>query len=167
MYSVIGKDGQTFGPVDLDTLKTWCVEGRITSDTPVVDPIDGQTKRASDLPEVAQHIRPPVAYATRPSYAPPTPPSFSRPIQPTSYGYPAYVASQPKSKIIAILLAVFLGALGIHRFYLGHTGLGIAMLLITVLSAGALAFVTFIWSIIDVVLIATDSLRDSANRPLV
>jgi hypothetical protein len=34
-----------------------------------------------------------------------------------------------KSKLAAILLCFFLGALGIHRFYLGYTGWGIAFLL--------------------------------------
>lgn len=34
-----------------------------------------------------------------------------------------------KSQIIAAVLCFFLGALGIHRFYLGYTGIGVLMLL--------------------------------------
>lgn len=34
-----------------------------------------------------------------------------------------------KSWLVALLLCIFLGALGIHRFYLGYTGLGILYLL--------------------------------------
>jgi TM2 domain-containing membrane protein YozV len=34
-----------------------------------------------------------------------------------------------KSQLIAAILCFFLGALGIHRFYLGYTGIGILMLL--------------------------------------
>jgi TM2 domain-containing membrane protein YozV len=34
-----------------------------------------------------------------------------------------------KSQIVAIILCFFLGGLGIHRFYLGYTGIGILMLL--------------------------------------
>jgi TM2 domain-containing membrane protein YozV len=34
-----------------------------------------------------------------------------------------------KSQLVALLLCFFLGALGIHRFYLGYTGLGVLMLL--------------------------------------
>lgn len=46
--------------------------------------------------------------------------------------------SQPpvdsKSKIAAGLLGIFLGSLGIHKFYLGYSGAGVAMLLVTVLA---------------------------------
>ncbi len=34
-----------------------------------------------------------------------------------------------KSQLVALLLAIFVGILGIHRFYLGYTGIGILMLL--------------------------------------
>ena len=35
----------------------------------------------------------------------------------------------PKSKVAAGLLAIFLGGLGIHKFYLGRPGMGILYLL--------------------------------------
>ena len=41
--------------------------------------------------------------------------------------------SQPKSKIAAGLLAIFLGYLGIHNFYLGYTNKGITQLLLTLI----------------------------------
>lgn len=34
-----------------------------------------------------------------------------------------------KSQLVALLLVIFLGIIGVHRFYLGYTGLGIIMLL--------------------------------------
>ena len=40
----------------------------------------------------------------------------------------------PKSKVAAGVLGILLGALGVHNFYMGHTGKGIAQLLITLLS---------------------------------
>ena len=42
-------------------------------------------------------------------------------------GAPARTES-PKSKVAAILLAFFLGFLGVHNFYLGRTGRGLAQL---------------------------------------
>lgn len=55
----------------------------------------------------------------------------------------AYVlAAELKSPTTALILSLFLGYLGIDRFYIGHTGLGVAKLL--------LSWATFgIWPIID------------------
>jgi TM2 domain-containing membrane protein YozV len=40
-------------------------------------------------------------------------------------------AAYDRSRIAAALLALFLGALGIHKFYMGKSGAGIVMLLIS------------------------------------
>lgn len=45
-----------------------------------------------------------------------------------AYGYP-----QPKSRLVAGLLGIFLGGLGIHRFYLGYTTIGVVQVVLTVL----------------------------------
>ena len=47
--------------------------------------------------------------------------------RPTGYGGGA--VPYAKSKIAAGLLAIFLGWLGIHKFYLGYTGPGVVLLL--------------------------------------
>jgi TM2 domain-containing membrane protein YozV len=65
----------------------------------------------------------------------------------------------PKSKTTAALLCFFLGGLGIHRFYLGYTGIGIAQLL----TCGGLG----IWSLIDFIMILTGSVKDNEGRDLV
>ena len=63
-----------------------------------------------------------------------------------------------KSATTALILGLLVGFLGIDRFYLGYTGLGILKLL-TFGGCG-------IWSFIDVVLIALGKVPDSNGRPL-
>ncbi|MCL3777789.1 MULTISPECIES: NINE protein [unclassified Actinomyces] len=58
-----------------------------------------------------------------------------------------------RSRMAAGLLAILLGGLGIHNFYLGRTGRGVAQLLLSVLSFGTLSWVTWIWAVIEGILI--------------
>lgn len=69
------------------------------------------------------------------------------------------MAGEGKDWLTTLLLAIFLGGLGVHRFYTGHTGIGIAQLL-TLGGCG-------IWALIDIIKIATSSYRDSNGNPLV
>ena len=52
-----------------------------------------------------------------------------------------------KSKLAAGLFGIFLGAFGVHNFYLGFTGKAVAQLLITVLSFGILSPVFLVMTI--------------------
>lgn len=73
-----------------------------------------------------------------------------------------------KSKIAAGLFGIFLGAFGVHNFYLGYTGKAVAQLLITVLSCGILSFISGIWGLIEGILIlASDNYVDSDGNLLV
>ncbi len=63
----------------------------------------------------------------------------------------------PKSRLAYILLALFLGTLGIHNFYAGYTGKGVAQLLITLLSLGILSLISWIWAIIDICVVSKDA----------
>ena len=65
---------------------------------------------------------------------------------------------QARSWIVALLLSVFLGSLGVDRFYLGKIGTGILKLI----TLGGLG----IWWLIDVILIATGTMRDANGRLL-
>ena len=58
----------------------------------------------------------------------------------------------------AFLLAWFVGLLGVHRFYAGRTGSGVAMLLISLTLVGVL--VTGIWALVDLIVLATGNFRD-------
>jgi len=46
-----------------------------------------------------------------------------------SCGHPVKLVDGLKSKVVFVLLALFLGAFGIHRMYIGDVGLGIVYLL--------------------------------------
>ena len=71
-----------------------------------------------------------------------------------------------KSKMAAGLLAIFLGFVGVHNFYLGHTGKAIAQLLISVLSCFILSFVSAIWGIIEGIMILSGSTTTDAKGNL-
>ncbi len=68
-----------------------------------------------------------------------------------------------KSKMAAGLLGIFLGAFGVHNFYLGYTGKAVAQLLITVLSCFFLALVSEIWGLIEGIMILSGSINQDAN----
>lgn len=91
------------------------------------------------------------------------------------YGY----QPQPvqKSMVLAAILALFLGHLGIHNFYLGYTRAGLAQLglsiagwvLAIVLIGFVLLFVVGVWALIDFILILMRSGRfrvDASGVPL-
>lgn len=62
-----------------------------------------------------------------------------------------------KPKVAYILLGLFIGGLGIHNFYAGYVGRGVAQLLLTLLSCGTLFIVVFIWNIIEICTVTTDA----------
>lgn len=60
-----------------------------------------------------------------------------------------------KSQLVALLLVIFVGGLGIHRFYLGYIGIGVIQLL-TLGGCG-------IWALIDLIRIATGDLKPNGG----
>lgn len=64
-----------------------------------------------------------------------------------------------KKRLIAFLLAFFVGGFGVHRFYVGKVGTGILMLL----TLGCLG----IWTLIDCIMILCGAFKDKEGRPLV
>lgn len=153
MYGVVGTDGVVYGPVPLGNLFEWIAQGRIVPNTILID-WQGRQIPASLVPELQGAF--PVQTAPYPFAVPMTP-----------FG--------GKKKSTALWLAFLLGFLGAHRFYLGHTWTGLAMLLLNVAALGFtsdiamavfLVVVATVWLIADMARIASGSLREANGRAL-
>lgn len=109
------------------------------------------------------HQQPQASMGSQPMYVQPM-------MVATTANMQALVMGQPKSMVAAALLAFFLGGLGIHNFYLGYSGKGIAQLLLTLI--GWVFFmigpvVAGIWALVEFIMILTRAYPDRWGRPLV
>lgn len=71
-----------------------------------------------------------------------------------------------KSKVVAGLLGIFLGSLGIHNFYLGFTQKAIIQLVVSLVGAflfGVGPVVMGIWGLVEGILYLTGSKNTDAN----
>lgn len=68
------------------------------------------------------------------------------------------VSEQRNKWITCLLLCWFLGVLGVHRFYTGHTTIGVLQLL-TLGGCG-------IWALVDLIIIASGNYKDSDGNPI-
>jgi TM2 domain-containing membrane protein YozV len=109
MYKIVGVNGQQYGPVGAEEIRRWIAENRVNAQTLAQPEGALDWKPLGSLPEFASDLKP-------------VPP----PIAP-----PPAVASRASNKIPAGVCGILLGSLGIHKFILGYTGAGLAMLLIT------------------------------------
>lgn len=71
--------------------------------------------------------------------------------------------AEGKSRLLAGLMGIFFGALGVHNFILGNTGKAVAQLLITVLSCGTLAIASEIWGLVEGIMILTGKINTDAH----
>ena len=67
-----------------------------------------------------------------------------------------------KLRLITFLLAFFFGMLGVHRFYVGKIGSGIAQLLLTL--SFFLSFVSVVWVIVDWIFILSGAFKDKEGK---
>ena len=83
-----------------------------------------------------------------------------------AYGQPVF-GTAPKQWIVAVILAFFLGTLGVHNFYLGYTTKGIIQLVLTLTFIGLI--VSGIWAFIDFIMLLMRSgsyATDAQGQPL-
>ena len=66
------------------------------------------------------------------------------------------VKSSEKEMLVAFILCFFLGGLGVHRFYVGKVGSGIAQML----TLGGLG----LWALIDLIMIICGAFEDKEGR---
>lgn len=76
-----------------------------------------------------------------------------------------------KSKLAAGLLGIFLGSLGVHRFYLGYNTLGVVMLVVNVvggmMTMGVASLGVAIWGLVEGIMILVGSISvDADGNPL-
>lgn len=86
-------------------------------------------------------------------------PNCGKPLNGQSAPRPAQTRdanSSEKSALVALLLAIFVGAFGVHRFYVGKIGTGILWLL----TGGIFG----IGALVDIILIAVGSFTDSEGK---
>ncbi|HEY0549380.1 MAG TPA: TM2 domain-containing protein [Verrucomicrobiae bacterium] len=71
---------------------------------------------------------------------------------------PPPAAASRRDWLVTLLLAIFVGKFGVDRFYTGHIGLG----LLKLFTCGGFG----IWWMIDIILVAVGSYRDSDGQLL-
>ena len=136
MYKILGGDRREYGPVTAEQIRQWIAEGRANSSTLAKAEDSPEWKPLSTFPEFTF---PPI---------PAAPP----------------LLDDRKSRLVGGLLGILLGGLGVHRFYLGYIGIGIAQIVVTFATCGW----GWIWGFIEGILILTNSVitQDAEGRPL-
>ena len=74
-----------------------------------------------------------------------------------------------KSKLVAGILGILLGYLGVHNFYLGYNNRAVVQLLLTVFGCGIGAVASWIWGLVEGICYLTGNEKyttDADGRPL-
>ena len=145
----------------------------LVSGTPSQPPPSAPANSFLNLPQPAPPPAPlaytPTPPPPRPAGAPP-PPARSGfqtshvPVMsyPTFAGYappppaPLHSYEPRKSRVVFVLLAVFLGAFGGHNFYAGYVKKAVIQLCITLFSCFTGSFISWIWAIVEACMVNRD-----------
>ena len=181
-YLVIGADNQRYGPADVDTLVQWAREGRLSGFSTLIETGTERELRADSLPAIAAALK---IGSTSQQYPEPDvrvereSPTMTQPGR-AATPPPIPVAQQvrvrpvgAKSRVVAGLLGIFLGAIGAHRFYLGYVGIGLLMLFLSIGGTflgfcvpGVSCGIVHLWGVIEGVICLLGGMRDADGREL-
>ncbi len=153
MNYFISRAGQQYGPYTLDEVQRYFSSGNIlATDLARSEAMEQWAPVSQIIGNIpSQPVAPPPGYAQPPAYVQQQPQTalYAQPVPPNY--------KPPKSRLAFILLGIFLGGLGIHNFYAGYTGKGLAQLLISVLTCGLGSIVVWVWVIIELCTVDKDS----------
>jgi len=124
----------------------------------------GAQRHLFETPYQRQAATPTQSYQ-QPQYQPP---QYQQPPMQVYQQQPMVVQpvfmNPPKTRLAYILLALFLGGLGIHNFYAGYTGKGVAQLLLTLFLWWTIIVPIGVWIWIIVEMCTVD--RDALGNPM-
>ena len=150
MYTIIGFDGQQYGPVDWRTLQSWIAQGRVTATTLIKSPEAPDGLPANQVPSLQSFFHNPPMY-------PQAIPNAASVIQ---------IPAGSHSVATAVILALLITGLG--QMYNKQAMKGLVILLISVLLAaftcGVSIVITHPFALIDAILIAQRLNRGEAIR---
>ena len=126
----------------------------------------GQT-RCRKCGSVVESAAPPVDTTPAQSAGQPVTVIIQQGGSPGGYTAPMVDTSTPvKSRVVAGILGILLGWLGVHRFYMDSAGIGTIQLLLTLLTCGYGVLITGPWGLIEGILLLTGVIdRDGMGRP--
>ena len=157
-YQMKTETGDIYGPVDKTELDQWVSEGRVTAKSQLLPTGGSQWQWATDL---YPHLATTTAVSPVVSSGQPYQHQYANKQQAYSSQQRGPVGS--RSKVVAGILGILIGAFGVHNFYLGFHGKAVAQLLITVLSCGVLAGISSIWALIEGIMILTGGIDRDAD----
>lgn len=160
MYTVIWDDNTEEGPIAIGVLALWAEQGRVKPRTGIRDLENGRQFLACDLAELAAVFD---AQTAKPGDG--LAPSDTRPPVLHEQADNALVLRPRRSRIVAGLLGFFFGAFGVHRYYLGYTGLGTLYLCITLFTCIG-AIVTVPIGMVEGIRCIAGDLRDADGQSL-
>jgi len=151
MFKIIGADGREYGPVSGEQLRQWIAEGRANAQTRVQAEGATEWKSLAETPEFATFFG--------------TPPPLTPPVVHAEFSVNAPPTGKPKppgadKKIAAGICGIIFGGLGVHKFILGFGGVGLTMLLISILTCGIAYPIMHIIGVVEGILYLTKSDED-------